>query len=154
MRVRVLFVCEDNSARSILAEALLNEMGRGDFEAYSAGVHPTAVHRLTSEVLRENCLDSTACRSKSHMEFAGDTFDYVITLCERGEEPHLASVAWPGTALCWGFPDPVQAPGNDEDRLRAFRRTIRELRQRISLFIIIAEREAPTRAERQPALVA
>jgi protein-tyrosine-phosphatase len=135
----VLFLCTGNSARSIMAEALLNFRGRGRFRAFSAGSQPKGeVHPLTLETLAEARLPVEGARSKSWDEFAGagaPKLDFVFTVCGNAAKepcPH-----WPGQPMTahWGVDDPAAVEGAPEERRRAFERALRELDARIKLFI-------------------
>jgi len=135
----VLFLCTGNSARSLMAEALLRHWGRGRFEAYSAGSYPKeAVHPLTVEVLESAGLPTDGLRSKSWDEFAtadAPHLDFVFTVCDQAaSEP---CPVWPGQPMTahWGTPDPAAADGDESQRLRAFRAAFVELERRIQLFI-------------------
>lgn len=139
MAYNVLFLCTGNSARSIMAEALLNYWGRGRFRAFSAGSHPKGkVHPLTLEVLNRSHLPSEGARSKSWDEFArpdAPPLDFVFTVCgnaAREECPY-----WPGQPMTahWGVDDPVEVVGTKEEQLRAFNRALRELDARVKLFV-------------------
>lgn len=133
----VLFLCTGNSARSILAEAILNRTGLGRFHAFSAGSHPTGkVHPLAIELLDKYHVPSTGLRSKSWSEFAAPgapPMDFVLTVCDRaaGETCPI----WPGQPMTahWGVPDPAEASGSDEEKRRAFFLAYRELSRRIDL---------------------
>jgi len=137
-RYNVLFLCTGNSARSIMAEALLNLRGAGRFQAYSAGSHPKGkVHSLALEVLTRNHLLADHLRSKSWDEFAtpdAPRLDFVFTVCDRA----AAEVCpiWPGQPMTahWGIQDPAEATGSPEEQLRAFQRAFRELDARIMNF--------------------
>jgi len=139
--IRVLFVCTGNSARSQLAEALLGAIGGGDFAVLSAGTNPRGVHPLAIRVLAERGIDWSGARSKSVGEFAGQPFDYVITVCDRARQ---ACPVFPGSynSLHWGLDDPAEAEGDEDARLAAFRRTEMELTQRIRPFVEVARRAA------------
>jgi len=134
----VLFLCTGNSARSILAESLLNHWGRGKFHAYSAGSFPKgAVHPMALELLRRLDLPTDGLRSKSWDEFArpgAPELDFVITVCDNaaGEVCPI----WPGRPVTahWGLLDPAAVEGTDE-RLMAFRETLRALENRIKPFV-------------------
>jgi arsenate reductase len=139
MAYNVLFLCTGNSARSIMAEALLNFWGRGRFRAFSAGSHPKGeVHPLTLEILTRSHLPAEGARSKSWDEFArpgAPQLDFVFTVCgnaARERCPH-----WPGQPMTahWGVDDPVEVVGTNEEQLRAFNRALRELDARIKLFV-------------------
>jgi arsenate reductase len=84
--IRVLFLCTGNSARSVIAEALLKDKGKEDFEVFSAGTHPKGLNPFTAVVLEQARLDITGFRSKSVSEFEGQKFDYVITVCDSAAE--------------------------------------------------------------------
>jgi arsenate reductase len=137
----VLFLCTGNSARSILAEALLNHtaVNQGRFRAFSAGSHPKgAVHPLALETLRANHLPAAGYRSKSWDEFSGPDappLDLVITVCDQAAaEP---CPIWPGQPMTahWGIADPAAATGSEDDRRRAFRDAFTHLRRRIELLV-------------------
>jgi protein-tyrosine-phosphatase len=140
--IRVLFVCTGNSARSILAEALLRRAAGAEFEAFSAGTHPTAVHPLTERILDEAGIDRVALRSKSIDEFRGVSFDYVITLCD---DARIVCPVFPGAdqSFHWGYPDPAAREGSDDERIAAFRRVFVQLSERVRQFVLIARRSAP-----------
>jgi arsenate reductase len=131
----VLFLCTGNSARSILAECILNRLGGGKFVAHSAGSHPRgAVHPETLELLRGRDYPTEALRSKSWDEFAGPggtRFDFVFTVCDdaAGE----ACPVWPGQPVTahWGLPDPAAVAGSAAERRTAFAAAYRRLHDRI-----------------------
>ena len=135
----VLFLCTGNSARSILAEALVNHLGRGRFRGFSAGSHPKGtVHPLALELLRELKLPTEGLRSKSWDEFAtpdAPQMNFVFTVCDNA----AAEVCpyWPGQPVTahWGLPDPAAVDGTEEQRRAAFRKTLLALENRIRLFI-------------------
>jgi protein-tyrosine-phosphatase len=137
-RFNVLFLCTGNSARSIMAEALLNFWGRGRFQAFSAGSHPKgAVHPLALDVLRRNRIPSDNLRSKSWDEFAtpdAPPLDFVFTVCDRAAE-EICPV-WPGQPMTahWGIHDPAAVEGTDEAQSRAFNIAFRELDARLKIF--------------------
>ena len=136
----VLFLCTGNSARSILAEALINHraIGGGKFKGFSAGSHPKGtVHPLALEILRQNHLPTQSLRSKNWSEFAAPgapRLDFVFTVCDQAaaEECPL----WPGQPMTahWGVPDPAAIDGSEGEQLRVFREAFLILRRRIELF--------------------
>ena len=142
--IRVLVICWGNSARSILAEALLRHHGGADFDVNSAGIEPKGVNPLTIRVLEEAGISTEGLSSKSVNEFLGQRFDYVITVCDdaRGACPVFPGVA---ESLHWGYPDPAKAEGTEEERLAAFRSVLTGLGQRIHQFLPIAERHVAER---------
>jgi len=139
--IRVLFVCTGNSARSVMAEALLRQHGGSAFEVHSAGTEPKGINPLTLRILAEVEIDASWARSKSVAEFAGQSFDYVITVCDQARQ---SCPVFPGAheSLHWGYEDPAAAQGTDEDRLVVFRRVLTQIGERINLFIPLAGREA------------
>ena len=137
-RYNVLFLCTGNSARSIIAEAIINREGMGRFRGFSAGSRPKgAVHPYALDLLKRLNHDTAFARSKSWDEFArpdAPKLDFVFTVCDQAaaeECPH-----WPGQPMTahWGLPDPAAATGNDAERHLAFSETYRMLRNRISVF--------------------
>jgi arsenate reductase len=135
----VLFLCTGNSARSVMAEVLLNTLGKGRFKAYSAGSHPAGqVNPFTLELLRGNGLAVDELRSKSWDEFAAPgapKMDFVITVCDNaaGEVCPI----WPGQPVSahWGFADPAAFQGPDEEKRRLFRQIYQQIGSRIRLFL-------------------
>jgi arsenate reductase len=138
--IRVLVICTGNSARSVMAEALIRKYGGSDFEVHSAGTEPKGINPLTERVLDEACLDHSWARSKSVTEFLGQHFDYVITVCDQARQ---ACPVFPGVheTLHWGYEDPAAVEGTEEERLRAFRSTLTMMAGRIQSFIALARRE-------------
>ena len=134
----VLFLCTGNSARSILAESILNRLGKGAFRAWSAGSMPTGVVNPHAVALLESMGYPTEdLRSKSWDEFAGEgapEFDFIITVCDdaAGEVCPI----WPGKPICahWGIPDPAKAQGSDAEIGVAFADAYRMMKNRIDLF--------------------
>ena len=135
----ILVLCTGNSARSILAEALFNTLGAGRLKAYSAGSHPTGrVNPYAVELVRELGYATEELRSKSWEEFArpgAPEMDFIVTVCDNaaGEVCPL----WPGRPVTahWGFPDPAGVEGSDETKRNAFRQTLRQIRNRVQLFL-------------------
>lgn len=136
-----LFLCTGNSARSILAEAILNRLGNGKIRAYSAGSRPTGqVHPLAIGVLKERGHDVFALRSKSWEEFeepGAPALDFIFTVCDRAAAEECP--VWPGHPMTahWGVADPAAFEGSEDDQLALFRRTYSELERRIELFMDI-----------------
>ena len=134
----VLFLCTGNSARSILAEALLEHWGRGRFKAYSAGSFPKgAVHTLALDLLAKAHLDTRGLRSKSWDEFAtpgAPEMDFVFTVCDQAASE--VCPVWPGNPVTahWGVPDPAAVEGRQDEKSRAFRYAFQALETRIKLF--------------------
>jgi arsenate reductase len=134
----VLFLCTGNSARSILAESLVNHWGRGRFVGYSAGSHPKgAVHPLALEVLGQYRMPTEGLRSKSWEEFArpgAPPLNFVFTVCDRAAKE--VCPLWPGQPMTahWGIEDPAAVDGSEDEKLRAFRKAFRELDARIKIF--------------------
>ena len=135
----VLFLCTGNSARSILAESILNREGQGRFKAYSAGSMPTGkVHPYALDLLRNNNHPVDELRSKSWDEFAkpdAPVFDFVFTVCDNAASE--VCPVWPGQPMTahWGVPDPAAAEGNEALRRLAFADTYRFMTNRISIFV-------------------
>ena len=137
--IRVLFVCTHNSARSIMAEALLRAKGGDAFEVFSAGTEAAEVRPLTLTLLRESGLPTEGLRSKSVQEFMGQAFDYVITVCDAARQ-NCPVFPGEGERFHWGYPDPSQAAGSEEERLEAFRRVFTAISQRIDLFMSVSDK--------------
>lgn len=137
----VLFLCTGNSARSIMAEAIMNEKGRPNFVAYSAGSHPSG--KVRPEALREleaAHLPTAGLRSKSWDEFAkpeAPRLDFVFTVCDNAANETCP--VWPGQPMTahWGVPDPAAAQGTKEQVQQAFREAFFLLERRISLFLAL-----------------
>ena len=134
----VLFLCTGNSARSILAEAILNHAGKGRFRAFSAGSHPGGkVHPFAIELLAKHGLAVSDLRSKSWDEFATPGaihFNFVFTVCDNAAGE--VCPVWPGRPMTahWGIADPAAVQGSDEDKRRAFTQAYAEMNRRIALF--------------------
>jgi protein-tyrosine-phosphatase len=134
----VLFLCTGNSARSIMAEAILNKAGAGKFRAYSAGSHPKGqVHHGTLRLLQSLGYDTSSLRPKSWHEFAkpgAPALGFAFTVCDdaAGE----TCPVWPGQTMTahWGVPDPAEAKGTEAEIALAFKEAYRMLNQRIGIF--------------------
>ena len=135
----VLFLCTGNSARSIMAEAVLNRAGQGKFRAFSAGSQPKGqVHPYTLDLLKKLNFDITNMRSKSWKEFSGPEapkLDFVFTVCDNAAQETCP--VWPGQPMTahWGVPDPAAATGNEAEVRLAFADSLRMLTNRINLFV-------------------
>jgi len=144
--IRVLFVCTGNSARSVMAEALLRHRGGADFEVHSAGTEPRGINPLTLATLEQAGIDASWARSKSVNEYLGQRFDYVVTVCDQARQ---VCPVFPGVhqSLHWGYEDPAEATGTEAERLAVFRRVFIQMGERINQFIPLAlraRREAAT----------
>jgi arsenate reductase len=134
----VLFLCTGNSARSIMAEAILNKLGAGKFRAYSAGSQPTGrVHPHTIQLLQSLGYETSGFRSKSWSEFArpdAPALDFVFTVCHNAAGETCP--VWPGQPMTahWGIPDPAEAKGSPAEVALAFKDAYRMLSQRIAVF--------------------
>lgn len=135
----VLVLCTGNSARSIMAEALINTMGRGRFKAYSAGSHPGGtVNPFAVEQVSATGYPVDELRSKSWDEFAAPgapKMDFVITVCDNAAGE--VCPYWPGSPLTahWGFEDPAAVVGSDDHRRQAFRKIFRQILTRVQIFV-------------------
>lgn len=135
----VLFLCTGNSARSILAEAILNREGIGRFHGFSAGSQPKgAVHPYASDLLQRLNHDTSTLRSKSWDELAtpdAPQMDFVFTVCDQAAAETCPF--WPGQPMTahWGLPDPAAAVGTEAEKRLAFSETYRMLRNRITIFV-------------------
>jgi arsenate reductase len=135
----VLFLCTGNSARSIMAEAILNRAGQGKFRAFSAGSHPKGrVHPYALDVLSKLNYDVARVRSKSWKEFSGPRapkLDFVFTVCDNAAQETCP--VWPGQPMTahWGVPDPAAATGNEAEIRFAFADALRMLTNRINIFV-------------------
>ncbi len=135
---RVLILCTGNSARSQMAEGLLRHDGGAAFEVFSAGVEPSHVRPQAIEAMSEIGIDISGQRSKSVDEFAGQEFDYVITVCDNANE---RCPVFPGQTkrIHWSFDDPAAAEGEEAARLAVFRRVRDEIRVQLRDFITSGE---------------
>jgi arsenate reductase len=134
----VLFLCTHNSARSVIAESILNREGKGKFKAFSAGSQPSGtVHTYALDLLRHSRYDTSALRSKSWDEFAApgaQQMDFVFTVCD--DAANEVCPVWPGQPMTahWGVPDPSRAQGTEVEKRLAFADAYRMLNRRIELF--------------------
>jgi len=128
---KVLFLCTGNSARSQMAEGFLRHMAGDKFEVFSAGIKPTQINPLAIKVMAEAGVDISKHRSKSAMEFIGENFDYVITVCDNAKQ---TCPVFPGNyeKVHWDLEDPAIAQGAEEEKLEIFRKT----RDKIKEFIL------------------
>lgn len=135
----VLFLCTGNSARSIMAEAILNKMGKGRFKAYSAGSQPAgSVHPMAIRFLEQNLIPATGLRSKDWAEFAREDaprMDFVLTVCDRAAGETCP--VWPGQPMTahWGVDDPVLVQGDEQKRMKAFADAFMVLNRRIMILL-------------------
>jgi len=135
----VLFLCTGNSARSILAESIMNKWGKSQFRGFSAGSHPARkVNPLALDLLRQLDFPTDGLRSKSWDEFAAPNrthFDFVITVCDNAARE--ACPVWPGQPMTahWGIPDPAAVEGTEVDKKFAFRQAFKAMEMRIKLFL-------------------
>jgi arsenate reductase (thioredoxin) len=138
--IRVLFVCTGNSARSVMAEALLRTRGGPAFEVHSAGTEPRGINPVTLSTLHQAGIDASWARSKSVDEYLGQQFDYVVTVCDQARQ---VCPVFPGVhqSLHWGYEDPALATGSEEERLAVFRRVFIQIGERINQFIPLALRQ-------------
>jgi arsenate reductase len=135
--IRVLFVCTGNSARSLMAEALLRRRGGPDFDVFSAGTEPRGVNPLTLRALLEAGIPSDGLRSKSVSEYLDQSFDYVVTVCDDARQ---VCPVFPGLheSLHWGYDDPAAVEGPEEIRMAAFRKTLTAIGERVNQFATLA----------------
>jgi protein-tyrosine-phosphatase len=157
--MKVLFVGETNSARSIMAEAILNREGKGKFQAFSAGIQPgSRVHPYAIDLLSKLSFDVSKLQSKSCLNFAGPdgpALDFVFTVCDRVAD--TLGATWPGIPVTghWGVPDPAAAKGNDAEVRLAFADVFRMLNTRVVIFASLPIRSLDRRSlDRQLGLIA
>jgi arsenate reductase len=134
---KVLFLCSSNSARSVMAEELLKIRGGDKFKAYSAGTEPAQeIHPLAARVLGEIGISLQGRRPRDVSELADMQFDIILTLCDKAKE---ACPLFPGRPVRghWGMPDPALFEGTEEQKLDFFRKTLREIGNRIDLFVLL-----------------
>lgn len=133
---RILFLCTGNSCRSQMAEGFLRYMGGDRFEVFSAGVKPTIVNPLAIKVMAEAGINISSYRSKSVMEFIGQQFDYVITVCDNAKQ---SCPAFPGKyeKIHWVLEDPAEIVGSEEERLVVFRKIREQIQKNVSEFLTV-----------------
>jgi arsenate reductase len=123
-----------------MAEALLRQHGGDRFEVFSAGTEPKGINPLTVRVLADAGIDASWARSKSVTECAGQSFDYVVTVCDQARQ---SCPVFPGVheSLHWGYEDPAEAVGTEEERLVVFRRVFIQMAERVKQFAIVTQRQ-------------
>jgi len=138
--IRVLFLCTHNSARSQMAEALLRKLGGDQVEVFSAGSEPTSIHPLAIKVMSDLGFDLSIHQAKHFNEFAGQNFDYILTLCDRIRE---VCPVFPGDPeqIHWSFPDPAAIEGDLQTQEYGFRDTAQLLKVRIEYLLLMVERK-------------
>lgn len=137
---RVLFLCTENSARSQMAETLLRHLSDGKVEAFSAGSHPTSLHPYAVQVMAAMGIDISEQQSKHYNQYLGQSFDRIVTVCDRVRE---SCPNFPGDPerIHWSFPDPAAQEGSEEAKYHAFEQTALQLMNRIRFLLILLERE-------------
>lgn len=139
MKRRVLFVCTANSARSLMAEAVLRNMAGDRFEVASAGTEPASAHPMALQVLEEAGITTEGLHSKALADLEGEYWDYVITLCDKAAN-ECGTICKPAQQIAWDFADPVP-----ENRHATFSVTLKEIRERIGLFTLVHQKETRPR---------
>lgn len=137
MKRKVLFLCTKNSARSQMAEVILNYRGNDRFNAYSAGSNPASeINPFAVKVLANAGFDLLNKRPRSMDEYINDEFDFIITLCDRMKED---CPVFPGQPILahWGMPDPADFDGTEEEKQKVFEKTVKEISNRMTLFLNI-----------------
>lgn len=153
--LNVLFLCTHNSARSVLAECLLNHLGGTRFRAFSAGSQPSGrVNPFALQALAEQGIDTTALRSKAWDEFAAPdapAMDLIITVCDSAAGETCP--VWPGhpATAHWGYADPSATPGSDAAKLTAFRDTLALIRRRLEILVAMPDERLHALALQQTA---
>jgi arsenate reductase len=145
--IRVLFLCTGNSARSQMAEALLRSFGGADFEVCSAGTDPKGLNPLTIEVMSEAGVDVSQQQSKSLGIFLGQSFDYIITVCDRARD-NCPTFPGDNERIHWSFDDPATATGSHAQQLAVFRRVRNEIGERLRLWVAVQRKRL---GEQRPA---
>ena|SRR4030042_925238 len=131
---KVIFLCTGNSARSQMAEGLMNHLSHEEWKVQSAGIFPSYVHPLAIRVMEEIGIDISQQTSKSMNQFLNEVFDYIITLCDEAAQS-CPTFPGQGKRLHWSFQDPAAAIGTIEERLAVFRRVRDEIRTKIEEFL-------------------
>jgi arsenate reductase (thioredoxin) len=136
-RMRVLFVCIHNSARSQIAEAYLKQLAPDRYEAESAGLEPGTLNPLAIVVMKEEGIDISGNKTKNIEEFLsqGKRFDYVVTVCDETAAERCPVFPGPARRIHWGFPDPSALEGSEEERLSQTRRIRDQIRNRVESFV-------------------
>lgn len=139
---RVLFICTHNSARSQMAEGMLRQWAGGTFEAHSAGTEATQVRPLAIKAMAEIGIDISGQNSKTLDQYLVQPWDWVITVCDRARE---SCPLFPGSrnTTHWGFEDPSEATGTEDEQLAVFRRVRDDISRRLRMFMLAAERTTP-----------
>jgi ArsR family transcriptional regulator, arsenate/arsenite/antimonite-responsive transcriptional repressor / arsenate reductase (thioredoxin) len=137
---RVLFLCTHNSARSQMAEGLLRKLGGDQVEVFSAGSEPTSIHPLALKVMSKIGIDLSGHRSKHLDEYAGQDFDYIVTVCDRVRE---VCPVFPGDPeqIHWSIPDPAAMEGNQQTQEKGFANIVNELRTRIEFLLLVIKHD-------------
>jgi arsenate reductase len=131
----ILFICTGNSARSVMAEVLMNELGNGRYRAFSAGAKPSGeINPFTIEILEAHDHSRSGLRSKSLTEFLGKDLDIVVTVCDKARE---SCPVWPKKTVVmhWGFDDPAAFEGTREEKRAFFEKIYGQIRERIEKFL-------------------
>jgi arsenate reductase (thioredoxin) len=136
MKIKVLFLCTHNSARSQMAEAFLNHMGSDKFEAYSAGLEPKDINTYTKQVMSEIGIDISSQYPKALRDFMGKThFGYLITVCAQAEDRCPSTFPGMGKRLFWDFEDPDSFASSEEEKLSKFREIRDQIRHKIEQWL-------------------
>jgi arsenate reductase len=135
-KIRVLFLCTSNSARSQMAEAFLRSYTGDKYEAYSAGLEPKEVHPLAKKVMNEIGIDISRQHSKALKDYMGKVhFGYLITVCNEADEKCPSTFPGMGQRLRWSFEDPVRFVGTEEEKLNKFREVRDQIRQAVQAWV-------------------
>lgn len=137
-KVRVLFLCTHNSARSQMAEAILRKLGRDNFEVFSAGSEPTSIHPLAAKVMSRVGIDLSTHQSKSLDAYIGQQFDYIVTVCDRVREVCPVFLSDP-EQIHWSIPDPAAMEGSRQTQERGFANVANELTTRIQFLLLVIQ---------------